>query len=148
MSITLETKHTAARSLTGRLLRTSRRQRWPGYIDPDRLSIHLDALYRAARAMCASQPDAEDLVQDALANVLRRPRLLRNGNELGYLLRAQNSYSSRYRPAQRWPQTLLGMSYREAVHSLGRSEATLTTRIHRGCQRVASQLVTETTTAR
>jgi RNA polymerase sigma-70 factor (ECF subfamily) len=189
MSLTLETTHAAARSLTGRPLRASRRQPRSGYIDPDRLSIHLDALYRAARAMCASQPDAEDLVQDTLANVLRRPRLLRNGNELGYLIRAlKNTYSSRYRTAQRRPQTrqlldhdapaspaasvcsreileaiasapavyrdaviavdLLGLSYREAAHSLGTSEATLTTRLHRGRQRIAGQLITETTTAR
>jgi hypothetical protein len=42
---------------------------------------------------------------------------------------------------------LLGLSYREAAHSLGTSEATLTTRLHRGRQRIASQLITETTTA-
>ena len=49
-------------------------------------------------ALCGSQHDAEDLVQETLVNVLKRPRLLRDGNELGYLLRAlRNTFSTRYR---------------------------------------------------
>ena len=188
MSITLETTHASARSLTGRPVRASRRQTWPGFLDPDRLSIHVEVLYRAAQAMCVSQQDAEDLVQETFVNVLSRSRWLRTGNELGYLLRAlKNTYASRYRTAQRRPETrqlldhdapaspaggvssreileaiasapaiyrdavigvdLLGLSYREAARSLNTREATLTTRLHRGRQRVASQLVTETTTA-
>jgi RNA polymerase sigma-70 factor, ECF subfamily len=99
----------------------------------------------------------------------------------------KNTYSSRYRSAQRRPQTrqlldhdapaspagsvgsreileaiasapslyrdavigvdLLGLSYREAARALNTSETTLTTRLYRGRGRVASQLVTETTTA-
>src|SRR2546423_12010610 len=67
-------------------------------LDPERLGDHVDALYRAAWALCGSRPDAEDLVQDTLLNVLKRPRLLRKDNELGYLLRAlRNTYNSRYR---------------------------------------------------
>ena len=44
-------------------------------------------------------------MQDTLGNVLKRPRLLRKDNELGYLLRAlRNTYNSRYRViAQRPP---------------------------------------------
>jgi RNA polymerase sigma-70 factor (ECF subfamily) len=58
----------------------------------------MDKLYRAAWAMCGSPHDAEDLVQETLLNVLKRPRLLRDGNEIGYLLRAlRNTYASRYR---------------------------------------------------
>lgn len=138
--------------------------------------------------MSASPQDAEDLVQDTFANVLRRPRWLSTGNELGYLLGAlRNTHANRYRAAQRRPQTrqlldhdapaspaggassreileavacapakyrdavisvdLLGLSYREAARALNTSEATLTTRLHRGRQHVASQLVTETATA-
>ena len=67
-------------------------------LDPERLGDHVDAMYRAAWALCGSRHDAEDLVQDTLLNVLKRPRLLRKDNELGYLLRAlRNTYSSRYR---------------------------------------------------
>jgi RNA polymerase sigma-70 factor (ECF subfamily) len=57
-------------------------------LDPARLGDHLDRLYRAAWALCGSRPDAEDLVQETYARVLARPRLLRNEDDLGYLLRA------------------------------------------------------------
>jgi RNA polymerase sigma-70 factor, ECF subfamily len=75
-------------------------------LDPEALGDHVDALYRAAWALCGSRHDAEDLVQDTLVNVLKRPRLLRKDNELGYLLRAlRNTYNSRYRViAHRPPQ--------------------------------------------
>ena len=57
-------------------------------LDPARLGDHLDRLYRAAWALCGSREDAEDLVQETYARVLARPRLLRNEDDLGYLLRA------------------------------------------------------------
>jgi RNA polymerase sigma-70 factor (ECF subfamily) len=57
-------------------------------LDPDRLGDHLDRLYRAAWALCGSREDAEDLVQETYARLLARPRLLRNDDDLGYLLRA------------------------------------------------------------
>src|SRR5205807_9525105 len=67
-------------------------------LDPDALYRHIDHLYRAAWALCGSRHDAEDLVQETFLNVLKRPRVLRDGGELGYLLRAlRNTYSSRYR---------------------------------------------------
>ena len=56
-------------------------------LDPERLGDHLDRLYRAAWALCGSREDAEDLVQETYARVLARPRLLRNDDDLGYLLR-------------------------------------------------------------
>lgn len=187
MSLTLESTHASARSLTVRPLPASRRLTWPGYLDPDRLSIQVDSLYRAARAPYGSEPGAEDLVQETFVNVLGRPRWLRTGKELGYLMGAlRNTGASRYRIA-RGPETrelfdhdaptspagsissrqileaiasaptidrdavfsvdLLGLSYREAARALNTSEETLTTRLHRGRQRIASQLVTETTTA-
>jgi RNA polymerase sigma-70 factor, ECF subfamily len=67
-------------------------------LDPEALSRHIDQLYRAAWGLCGSRYDAEDLVQETFLNVLKRPRVLRDDNEIGYLLRAlRNTYSSRYR---------------------------------------------------
>jgi RNA polymerase sigma-70 factor, ECF subfamily len=57
-------------------------------LDPARLGDHLDRLYRAAWALSGSREDAEDLVQETYARLLARPRLLRNDDDLGYLLRA------------------------------------------------------------
>jgi RNA polymerase sigma-70 factor, ECF subfamily len=57
-------------------------------LEPARLGDHLDRLYRAAWALCGSREEAEDLVQETYARVLARPRLLRNEDDLGYLLRA------------------------------------------------------------
>src|SRR3954454_14684379 len=56
-------------------------------LDVARASRHLDRLYRAAWALCGSREDAEDLVQESYARLLARPRLLRNDDDLGYLLR-------------------------------------------------------------
>jgi RNA polymerase sigma-70 factor (ECF subfamily) len=153
---------------------------------PDGLPGYIDRMYRAAWAMCGSRHDAEDLVQETFANVLRRPRWLRDGNEIGYLMRAlKNTYASRYRDAARFPDMrqlfeedapsshesafsarelmeaiasapahyrdaviavdVLGMSYREAARSLRTREATITTRLHRGRQHVARELMTEAT---
>jgi RNA polymerase sigma-70 factor (ECF subfamily) len=67
-------------------------------LDPEALYRHTDQLYRAAWALCGSPHDAEDLVQETFLNVLKRPRLLSDGSEIGYLLRAlRNTYASRYR---------------------------------------------------
>jgi RNA polymerase sigma-70 factor (ECF subfamily) len=71
-------------------------------LDPARLGDHLDRLYRAAWALCGSREDAEDLVQETYARVLSRPRLLRNEDDLGYLLRAlRNTFLNRRRAEQR-----------------------------------------------
>jgi RNA polymerase sigma-70 factor (ECF subfamily) len=70
-------------------------------LDPDRLGDHLDRLYRAAWALAGTREEAEDLVQETYARVLARPRLLRNDDDLGYLLRAlRNTFiSQRRRPS-------------------------------------------------
>jgi RNA polymerase sigma-70 factor (ECF subfamily) len=74
-------------------------------LDPQSLGQHLDALYRAAWALCGSREDAEDLVQETLARVLARPRVIR-GDERGYLMRAlRNTFYSRLRTSSRRPQT-------------------------------------------
>ena len=67
---------------------------------------HLDRLYRAAWAMCGSPHEAEDLVQATYAQLLAKPRVVRNGDELGYLLTAlRKTHVNRRRTAARRPQT-------------------------------------------
>jgi RNA polymerase sigma-70 factor, ECF subfamily len=151
-------------------------------LDPDGLGDQIDRLYRAACALCGSRHDAEDLVQETFANVLKRPRLLRDDDAIGYLLRAlRNTHTNRFRASARRPATrelfeddaptanendvsareimqaiasapatyrdaviavdMVGLSYREASRSLCTIEATLTTRLHRGRQHVALQLL-------
>jgi RNA polymerase sigma-70 factor (ECF subfamily) len=79
----------------------------PAQLEPHRLLDHIDALYRAARALSRSQQDAEDLVQETFARVLKRPRFVRRGHERGYLLRAlRNTYNSEYRATRRRPATV------------------------------------------
>lgn len=73
-------------------------------LDPDSLGDHIDRLYRAALAMCGSPEQAEDLVQETFARVLRKPRLLRGQDDIGYLLRVlRNTYISSLRAARRRP---------------------------------------------
>src|ERR1700727_2750990 len=84
-------------------------------LDPQALGDHLDAMYRAAWAMCGSREDAEDLVQDTFARVLQRPRLIR-GDERSYLLQAmRNTFSSRLRTQSRRPRTTAMPEDREPV---------------------------------
>ena len=71
-------------------------------LDQARLGDHFDRLYRAAWALCGSAQDAEDLVQETYVRVLARPRLLRNDDDLGYLLRAlRNTFLNRKRTESR-----------------------------------------------
>jgi RNA polymerase sigma-70 factor (ECF subfamily) len=71
-------------------------------LDPQHLGDHVDRMYRAALALTGSPADAEDLVQEAFARVLARPRFLRKGDELGYLLRVmRNLFLDQRRQAAR-----------------------------------------------
>jgi RNA polymerase sigma-70 factor (ECF subfamily) len=80
---------------------TSERQ-----LDPESLGDHIDRLYRAAWSLCGSREEAEDLVQETFARVLRKPRFLRSEDDLGYLLRVlRNTFFSTRRTASRRPQT-------------------------------------------
>jgi RNA polymerase sigma-70 factor (ECF subfamily) len=54
---------------------------------PERAADHIDRLYRLAVALCGSPHDAEDLVQEAYARVLARPRRLHGTDEFPYLAR-------------------------------------------------------------
>jgi RNA polymerase sigma-70 factor, ECF subfamily len=76
----------------------------PRTLAPEALVEHLDRLYRAAWALCGSREDAEDLVQETCAKVLKKPRLIRSEDDLGYLLRAlRNTYFSTRTTASRRP---------------------------------------------
>ena len=67
---------------------------------------HLPVLFRAARAWTSSREDAEDLVQETIAQSLARPRVLRSEGDVGYLMRAMhNVLVSQYRTAARRPVT-------------------------------------------
>jgi RNA polymerase sigma-70 factor, ECF subfamily len=80
-------------------------QERPHQLDPNSLGRHIDQLFRAAWALCGSRDDAEDLVQETFLNVLKRPRFLRNRDEIGYLMRAlRNTYASRYRKTAQHPR--------------------------------------------
>jgi RNA polymerase sigma-70 factor (ECF subfamily) len=71
-------------------------------LNPARVGDHVDRLYRAAWALCGSREDAEDLVQETYARVLARPRLLRNEDDLGYLLRSlRNTFLNQKRTESR-----------------------------------------------
>jgi RNA polymerase sigma-70 factor (ECF subfamily) len=75
-------------------------------LNPEALGDHIDRLFRAAWAFCGSREDAEDLVQETYARVLARPRLLRNDDDLGYLLRAlRNTFISGRRATARRPRS-------------------------------------------
>jgi len=74
--------------------------REPRVLDVAALGDHFQRLYRAAYALCRSQEDAEDLVQETYARVLRRPRLLRRDDDIVYLLRVlRNTWISQHRAA-------------------------------------------------
>jgi RNA polymerase sigma-70 factor, ECF subfamily len=71
-------------------------------LDPKRLGDHIDRLYRAAWGLCSSREEAEDLVQETFARILRRPRMLRSDDDISYLLRAlRNTFFSARRAAGR-----------------------------------------------
>lgn len=71
-------------------------------LDPEALGDHIDRLYRAAWGLCGSREEAEDLVQETFAQILRRPRVLRGDEDIAYLLRAlRNTFFSARRAASR-----------------------------------------------
>jgi RNA polymerase sigma-70 factor (ECF subfamily) len=78
----------------------------PRQLDPEALGDHLDRLYRAAFGLCGNRHEAEDLVQETYARVLRKPRFVRSDDDLGYLLRVlRNTFFSARRTAARRPRT-------------------------------------------
>jgi RNA polymerase sigma-70 factor (ECF subfamily) len=166
----------------------------PRRLDPASLGNHVDRLYRAARAMCGSREEAEDLVQETFARVLQKPRFLHSEDDIGYLIRVlRNTFVSYCRRTNRRPQRsdspdelmwvedlsavrpearldcaalyqaiaalpapfrdaliavdIVGLSYAEASRELSVAEATITSRLHRARQRVASTLADESDVA-
>jgi RNA polymerase sigma-70 factor (ECF subfamily) len=76
---------------------------------PERLPNYTDRLYRAALGLCGSRADAEDLVQETFARVLARPRTVRGGGELGYLMRVlRNTWIDLARARSARPQEAAG----------------------------------------
>ena len=69
-------------------------------LEPYDAADHVTRLFRLAIRLCGSRDLAEDLVQETYARVLARPRLLREGDAIGYLLRTlRNVYlAQRVRP--------------------------------------------------
>ena len=77
------------------------------HLDAHDLGDHLDRLYRAAYVLCGNRHDAEDLVQETYARLLRKPRRLRNADALGYLLTAlRNTYINEFRSTARRPRSV------------------------------------------
>jgi DNA-directed RNA polymerase specialized sigma24 family protein len=73
-------------------------------LDPEVLVAHLGHLLRAAWALCGSRESAEDLVQETVARILSRPRLLRAEDERAYLMRTlRNTFLTSRRTAARRP---------------------------------------------
>ena len=71
-------------------------------LDPARLGDHIDRLYRAACALTGTRLAADDLVQDTYARVLAKPRLLKNDDDIGYLLKVmRNVFLDQRRQATR-----------------------------------------------
>jgi RNA polymerase sigma-70 factor (ECF subfamily) len=109
----LSTKAPTARQRAAQRQRPIRRHEAasvPRTLTPEALVEHLDRLYRAAWALCGSREDAEDLVQETCAKVLKKPRLLRSEDDFGYLLRAlRNTYFSTRIRASRRPTATTGL---------------------------------------
>jgi RNA polymerase sigma-70 factor (ECF subfamily) len=90
----------------------------PRTLDPGTLGDHFDRLFRAAWALCGSREDAEDLVQETYERVLRRPRLVRREDDLGYLYRTlRNTYFNARRAASRRPQVAAQLDDVQAASS-------------------------------
>ena len=83
-------------------------------LEAERLPDHADRLFRAAYALCGTSHDAEDLVQETYARVLRRPRFIRRDADLAYLLRAlRNTWIAMRRAKDARAQTV---ELHEEVH--------------------------------
>ena len=77
------------------------------WLDADTALRHLDRMHAAALALCGNRADAEDLVQETMLTVLRRPRRLRGDSELAYLMTMlRNRFIDDRRTAARRQQTV------------------------------------------
>jgi RNA polymerase sigma factor (sigma-70 family) len=72
------------------------------WLDADSALCHLDRLLAAARALSGNHADAEDLVQDVFVTLLRRPRRLKRGSPMAYLMTMlRNAHIDRHRSTAR-----------------------------------------------
>jgi RNA polymerase sigma-70 factor (ECF subfamily) len=79
-------------------------------LDPELACDHRDRVYRAALALCGCPHEAEDLVQETYVMVLSKPRVLRDGDELAYLVGVlRNTFASSRRRAARRPRAADGV---------------------------------------
>lgn len=76
-------------------------------LDRERMADHIDRLYRVAFGLCGTREEAEDLVQETFARVLRKPRMVHAEEDVGYLLRVlRNTFLTIRRDAGRRPRTV------------------------------------------
>ena len=107
---TLEFVHGMPARRGARALRAARRADVAEHseirLDAERAVAHLDHLYRYAVAITGDRSEAEDLVQDVLEALLRRPRAIRDhDNERAYLLAMlRHRYLDALRVKRRRPQ--------------------------------------------
>jgi RNA polymerase sigma-70 factor (ECF subfamily) len=95
-------------------------------LDPDTLGDHFDRLFRAAWALSGSREDAEDLLQDTYERVLRRPRIVRRDDDLGYLYRTlRNTYFNARRTASRRPRVTTELEDIDAASTRSDSDPAL-----------------------
>ena len=63
---------------------------------------HLDRMVAAARSLAGNHADADDLVQEVMLSLMQRPRRIKSGSELAYLMTMlRNAQVDRYRAATR-----------------------------------------------
>jgi RNA polymerase sigma-70 factor (ECF subfamily) len=85
-------------------------------LDPEVLVAHLGHLLPAALALCGSRESAEDLVQETVARILSRPRLLRAENERAYLMKTlRNTFLTSRRTASRRPHVVTTLEELDAA---------------------------------
>jgi RNA polymerase sigma-70 factor (ECF subfamily) len=85
-------------------------------LDPEVVVAHLGDLLPAAWALCGSREGAEDLVQETVARILSRPRLLRAGHERAYLMRTlRNTFLTSRRSAGRRPHVVTTLEELDAA---------------------------------
>ena len=113
-------------------------------LDSEALGDQIDRLYRAARCVCSSRREAEELVRETFARVAKKPRRLGPADDLPDLLRVlRNTFTARVGAGR--PQTLLQSDAIELVeaatvpppehrHDPGH---VIATRLHHGRQRIA-----------
>jgi RNA polymerase sigma-70 factor, ECF subfamily len=77
-------------------------------LDADSALRHLDRMVAAARALTGNHADADDLVQEVMLSLMQRPRRLKRGSEIAYLMTMlRNAQVDRYRAAARRQTTSL-----------------------------------------